>query len=308
MQCHAQDTSIKGKVSADTIAVGQPFDYQIILTVPENYLVTWATFKDTLSNTIDVLKVGDITTTPAEKGKFVVMKQNLTLTSFENGDVNIPEIGISYLERANDTVHHTLYTDEYDIYVKTIAVDTTKAIMPIKAPIEQSFTFKEGAHWAILFIIVAALVFLIIYLIKHLSGKKKTIVFKKKKVHVIPAIVTARAKLNVMKDNESWNTSWTKDYYTDLTDIAREYLKGQFKIDATEMTSEEIMKAVNKLNFSISTKEHLQETLATADFVKFAKATTTKEQNRQSFNDINGFVEESYNYFQEEKKKEEETK
>ena len=73
------------------------------------------------------------------------------------------------------------------------------------------------------------------------------------------------------------------------------------------MTTDEIMQEVNGLNLNAATKEKLRETLVTADFVKFAKANPTAEQNKQSFVDINSFVEDSYVFFkeEEEKKKEE---
>ena len=127
-----------------------------------------------------------------------------------------------------------------------------------------------------------------------------------KKKPTIPAIVTARAKLADMKDNELWNSLKVKDYYTDLTDIAREYLEGQFEIDAVEMTTDEIMAEVNALDLQDFVKMKLQDTLITADLVKFAKANPSKDENEQSFKDINLFVEDSYAYFQEEKKKKEE--
>ena len=171
----------------------------------------------------------------------------------------------------------------------------------------QNITAKEVFPWVGIVVVAAGLAFLIIHLKKHRKPTEKVIVEKKKPK--IPAIVTARAKLSDIKVNELWNSVKTKDYYTDLTDIAREYLEGQFGIEAVEMTTDEIMKAVNTLNLNGFTKDKLQETLITADFVKFAKANPTKEQNEQSFKDIDFFVEDSYVYFQEvEKKKEEESK
>ena len=75
------------------------------------------------------------------------------------------------------------------------------------------------------------------------------------------------------------------------------------------MTTDEIMEAVNRLDLNNLTKSKLRDTLTTADLVKFAKANPSAEQNKQSFSDINNFVEDSYIYFQEEeKKKEEESK
>lgn len=304
MQCAAQVTLLRGRAEADTIAVGQPFDYQLSLTIPKDYYVEWGQFGDTLSKSIDVLNVGDITTTPISNSDNVIMSQHLTLTSFDTGYVYVPEIGVTYSKSLEDSLRFTLYTNEAELYVTTVAVDTTQAFRPIKTVIRQNVTAKEVFPWVVVVLVIAGIVYLIIRRKKHPKVKEKVVEEKKKPA--IPAIVTARAKLAEMRDNESWNSSKTKDYYTDLTDIAREYLEGQFEIDAVEMTTDEIMEAVNTLNINSFTKEKLHETLVTADFVKFAKANPTTEQNKKSFTDINGFVEDSYEYFKEEEKKKEE--
>ena len=307
IQCDAQVTFLRGRTDADTIVVGQPFDYQLSLTIPKDYFVEWKQFGDTLSKSIDVINVEDIKTTAINNSDNVIMTQNLTLTSFDTGYVYVPEIAITYSKNLQDSIRYTLRTDEKELYVTTVAVDTTEAFRPIKGVMRQGFTAKEVFPWVALAIIIAGVVYLIIYLKKH--KKTKEVVVEEKKKPTIPAIITARAKLAEMKDNEVWNTPKTKDYYTDLTDIAREYLEGQFEIDAIEMTTDEIMDAVNQLNLSNLTKSKLQDTLTTADLVKFAKANPSAEQNKQSFSDINNFVEDSYIYFQEEeKKKEEESK
>ena len=307
IQCDAQVTFLRGRTDADTIVVGQPFDYQLSLTIPKDYFVEWKQFGDTLSKSIDVINVEDIKTTAINNSDNVIMTQNLTLTSFDTGYVYVPEIAITYSKSLQDSIRYTLRTDEKELYVTTVAVDTTEAFRPIKGVMRQGFTAKEVFPWVVLVIIIAGVVYLIIYLKKH--KKTKEVVVEEKKKPTIPAIITARAKLAEMKDNEVWNTPKTKDYYTDLTDIAREYLEGQFEIDAIEMTTDEIMEAVNQLSLSNLTKSKLQDTLTTADLVKFAKANPSAEQNKQSFSDINNFVEDSYIYFQEEeKKKEEESK
>lgn len=304
MQCAAQVTILRGYANADTIAVGQPFDYQLSLTIPKDYYVEWCQFGDTLSMSIDVLDVGDITTTPVSNSDNVMMKQHLTLTTFDTGYVYVPEIGVTYSKTLQDSLRFTLYTNEAELYVTTVAVDTTQAFRPIKTVIKQNVTAKEVFPWVAVAIVVAGIVYLIIRRKKHPKNIEKVIEEKKKPA--IPAIITARAKLAEIRDSESWNSSKTKDYYTDLTGIAREYLEGQFEIDAVEMTTDEIMEAVNTLNISQITKSKLQETLVTADLVKFAKANPTVEQNKQSFVDINGFVEDSYEYFKEEEKKKKE--
>jgi len=304
VQCNAQAAFFRGSTDADTIAVGQHFDYQLFLTVPKDYYVEWQQFDDTLSKSIDVIKVGDVTTKPVNNGDNVMMTRHLTLTSFDTGYVYVPEIVVTYSKSLRDSVRRKLYTNEYEIYVTTVAVDTTQTFRPIKDVMKQGITAKEVFPWAAVVMALALLAYLL-YLNKN-RAKNKEIVVAEKKKPAIPAIITARNKLNEIKINELWNSSKTKDYYTDLTDIAREYLEGQFEIDAVEMTTDEIMEAVNKLNLTTPIKEKLQETLIIADFVKFAKASPTTEQNKKSFSDINNFVEDSYVFFQEEEKKKEE--
>ena len=307
IQCDAQVTFLRGRTDVDTIVVGQPFDYQLSLTIPKDYFVEWKQFGDTLSKSIDVINIEDVKTTAINNSDNVIMTQNLTLTSFDTGYVYVPEIAVTYSKSLQDSIRYTLRTDEKELYVTTVAVDTTEAFRPIKGVMRQGLTAKELFPWIAIVIIIAGVVYLIIYLKKH--KKTKDVVVEEKKKPTIPAIITARAKLAEMKDNEVWNTPQTKDYYTDLTDIAREYLEGQFEIDAIEMTTDEIMEAINRLDLNNLTKSKLQDTLTTADLVKFAKANPSAEQNKQSFSDINNFVEDSYIYFQEEeKKKEEESK
>ena len=304
IRCDAQAVSLKGRISVDTILVGQPFDYQLLLTVPKDYNVDWKRFGDTLSKSIEIIKEGELTTTPVENSDNVLMKQQLTLTTFDTGYVYVPEIDIYYSKSLQDSVRYKLHTMEKELYVKTVAVDTTQAFLPINGVMKQYVTAKEVLPWAAIVIAVVGILYLIYYLQKHKKTQQPVVIEKKKPT--IPAIVTARAKLADMKDNELWNSLKVKDYYTDLTDIAREYLEGQFEIDAVEMTTDEIMKEVNALNLQEFVKMKLQDTLITADLVKFAKANPSKDENEQSFKDINLFVEDSYAYFQEEKKKKEE--
>lgn len=306
--CVAQNVFLSKNVTADTIIVGQHFDYQLFLTIPKDYYVEWKQFDDTLSKSIDVVEVGDVVTTPISNSDNVKMTQNLKLTSFDTGYVYVPSIGITYSKSLTDSVRRTLYTGEYELYVTTIAVDTTEAFRPIKDVIRQGITAKEAFSLLGIIVILAGIVYLVIYVSKHKKDKEVVVVEKKKPT--IPAIVTARAKLAEIKDNEAWKSLNTKDYYTDLTDITREYLEGQFGIEAVEMTTDEILQAVRALEINETAKDKLQETLILADFVKFAKANPTAEQNEESFKETNYFVEDSYAYCQEveKKKKEEEAK
>jgi hypothetical protein len=305
--CHSQDVIVNGKIATDTILTGHPFDYSLDIRMPKGYIINWNELKDTLNKSVEVISRSEIKEQPIDNSSDILLTQHLTLTSFDTGYVEIPSIGIKYYKSAKDTSVYTSYTDYMYVYVEAAAIDTTMAYRPIKTPIKQNITFEETVPFVGGGIILAGLVLLIIYIVRRL--RKKTNIEEEEVKPQIPAIVTAREKMAQLKESNLWQSGKYKDYYTDLTGIAREYLEGQFNIDAIEMTSDEILDEVRKIQLDNLIFSKLQNTLITSDLVKFAKATPSPAENENAFKDINSFIEESFVFHQEqEKKKAEEAK
>lgn len=304
--CYSQDVIVNGRIATDTIQTGQTFDYNLDIRMPKGYIINWNEIKDTLSKSVEVIGRSDVKEQPIDNSSDIFLSQLLTLTSFDTGYVEIPSIGIKYYKSAKDTSVYTSYTDYMYVYVEPTSIDTTMAYKPIKMPIKQNITFEETVPYLGGGIILALLVLLIIYIIKR-SRKNENIEEEVKPQ--IPAIITAREKLAQLSEANLWQSGKYKDYYTDLTGIAREYLEGQFDIDAIEMTSDEILEEVRKIQFDNIIFSKLQNTLTTADLVKFAKATPSSTENENAFKDITSFIEESFSFQQElEKKRQEEAK
>lgn len=305
--CIAQNIYANGSIDKDSILAGQTFNYKLDVRMPSDYIIDWSEIKDTLSKSIDVVKRSEISMTPINNSDDVILSQLLTMTTFDTGYVEIPKIGLKYSKSVNDTSTYTCYTEYMDIYVQPVSIDTTMTYKPIKMPIRQNITFEETIPYIGGIIVLATLILLAIYLIRKF--RKKEEIAEEEIKPQIPAIITAREKLILLKEATLWQSGKLKEYYTDLTDIAREYLEGQFNIDAIEMTSDEILDEVRKLQLDSSTFSKLQNTLTTADLVKFAKANPSPTQNELSFSDINSFVEDSYTFHQEmEMRKAEEAK
>ena len=305
--CHSQDVIVNGKISNDTILTGHPFDYSLDIRMPKGYIINWNELKDTLNKSIEIISRSEIKEQPIDNSSNILLTQNLTLASFDTGYVEIPSIGIKYYKSAKDTNVFTSYTDYMYIYVEPAAIDTTLAYRPIKTPIKQNITFEETVPFVGGGIILAGIVLLIIYIVRR--SRKKTNIEEEEIKPQIPAIITAREKMAQLKEANLWQSGKYKDYYTDLTGIAREYLEGQFNIDAIEMTTDEILDEVRKIHLDNLIFSKLQNTLITSDLVKFAKATPTSTENENAFKDINSFIEESFVFHQElEKKKSEEAK
>lgn len=304
-QCFAQSIYANGSIDKDSVFVGQPFNYKIDIRIPNNYIVDWTTVKDTLSKNIEVINRSEVLSTPINNSDIIV-SQTLTLTSFDTGYVEIPPIDIKYSRSSNDTTQNNCYTKYMYIYVEAVPIDTTMAYKPIKMPIKQNLTFIETTPYIGGALILAGLILLTVYLIKRSKSRNN---IEEEFIPNIPAIVTARERLSQLKNANLWQSGKSKEYYTDLTDIVREYLEGQFNIDAIEMTSDEILQEVRKLQLDKLIFEKLENTLITADLVKFAKANPSPNENEVAYNNINSFVETSYVIYQEiEKKKAEEAK
>ena len=88
---------------------------------------------------------------------------------------------------------------------------------------------------------------------------------------VIPPYDKAVGDLENLRQQKLWQSGKVKEYFSSLTDIAREYIEGQFGVNAVEMTTDDILEEVKPLHFSQETYNKLKETMEVADLVKFAK-------------------------------------
>lgn len=84
-----------------------------------------------------------------------------------------------------------------------------------------------------------------------------------------------------------------KTYYTELTDILRQYLGARFDIYAREMTSQQILEAMEANQQTAPYLTGIEQLLTTADFVKFAKQNPGQSENVHCFNIVLDFVEKT---------------
>jgi hypothetical protein len=109
-----------------------------------------------------------------------------------------------------------------------------------------------------------------------------------------PAEEVALEKLDTIREQKIWQTGQVKEYHTQLTDVVREYIARRFEVSSAEQTSDETLRAMRPL---LSDKkdlfEQLRKMLTLADLVKFAKWTTTPDENESSLRSAYTFVKET---------------
>ena len=298
-----QSVAVEGKVNDTKVQVGKPFTLDLSLKVPYGWFVEWNDFAiDTLSEQLDIIKRSEVERT-ADADSNVIVRQQLTLMTFDTGAVQVPSVGLTYARSFDDPNRLMAYTDPIDLYSTTITVDTTMAYKPIVEPLAAPIQMREVFPW----ILGALLLVLVCLGIWLLLKRRKTRVDENGNIvrgPVIPPYDKAVTDLENLRQQKLWQSGKVKEYFSSLTDIAREYIEGQFGVNAVEMTTDDILEEIKPLHFSKETYAKLKETMEIADLVKFAKYSSSNLESENAMNSMTDFVNESYAQYQEMKAKE----
>lgn len=238
------------------------------------FKVTYKTSVDTLSKVVfpnlknfgalEVIQSYPIDTVK-DGGRYELTKR-YGLTQFDSGKYTIPAIKILINNKP-------VFTDSLKVEVDNVAVDTLKQklydIKPItEVPSSKSWIWKLLLALAIL----GALGYGIYWWMKKRQTKKI-----EAEIYKTP-IEKATSLLNVLEKKELWQKGEIKEYYSQLTDIARNYIEEAIEIPAMESTTSELIEALRiaslkkKMALSQETIENLEKVLKQADLVKFAKS------------------------------------
>ena len=188
------------------------------------------------------------------------------LTQFDSGKYIIPRIPVLINGKR-------AFSDSINVQVNAVKVDTLKQrmydikdIAQVKSPL--------GTWWIYVLILLAIAIagfFIYKYIKKRQSEPKlEKVIFKS-------PIEKATTLLQQLERKELWQKGEVKHYYSELTDIARNYIEEEIHIPAMESTTSELIEGLRraakqqKLKLSHETVENLEKVLRQADLVKFAK-------------------------------------
>jgi hypothetical protein len=201
------------------------------------------------------------------------------LTQFDSGRYTIPSIKILINDKA-------FLTDSIKVEVANVQVDTLRQKMyDIKDIVKAQDSL--GDWWKYLLGVILILgIGAFVYWYTKIRQKKKI----EEEVYKTP-IEKATSLLNTLEKKELWQHGEVKAYYSELTDIARNYIEEAIEIPAMESTTSELiagLKAASlkkKMKLSQETIENLFTVLKQADLVKFAKSKPlefeiTEDRNR----------------------------
>ncbi len=277
------------KLDSSSIMIGDQIGMELGISVPDNFIVEWPQYADTITTHIEMIKKQDIDT--IRKDGNLNLSQLYTITSFDSGYFEIPPAEFRFYPKNDTATKYTVNTNTLFLMVNTPVVDTTKAFKPIVGPVREPYTFAEIFPWILLgLVIIGLIVFLILYIRRKKENKP---LFVRKPKPALPPDVEAIQNLEELRLAKVWQQGKVKEYYTQLTDIMRHYFERRYRFDAPEMTSDEILERLDGERVNDQAMAKMKDVLLLADLVKFAKAQPAPLENDLSLNHCIDFVKET---------------
>lgn len=265
--CFAQQKQIETTTDSTKIRIGSQF--HLILKTKVDTASSVIFPKEQMFGALEVLEDYPTDTIIDNKNrtKFELIKK-YGLTQFDSGRYVIPQLKVLINNKP-------FLTDSLFIEVTNVQVDTLKQpLYDIKDVIvdNQSSSMK----WWMWLLISLALIGGGVW--AFIQWKKKQTKTSKEPEVVYTPIEKATIGLKKLEEKQLIEKGAIKDYYSELTDIARTYLEEAVKIPAMENTTAELIENLKltaikrNLAFSDEMISSLEKVLKQADLVKFAKS------------------------------------
>ena len=250
--------------SIDTIKnkIGAEFKLSIKTTVDTSSKVIFPNLKN--FGALEVIQSYPIDTVKMD-GRYELIKK-YGLTQFDSGRYVVPSIKVFINSKP-------FLTDSLLVEVANVQVDTLKQKMfDIKDIAPADNPIGDWWKYLLIFALIIGIGAFIYWFIKKRQEKKLL-----EEIYKTP-IEKATSLLDTLEKKELWQKGEVKAYYSELTDIARNYIEEAIEIPAMESTTSELIQGLRaasvkkKMTLSQEIIENLERVLKQADLVKFAKS------------------------------------
>ena len=285
---------VSAAIDSATLYIGDQTNVRLQATCDASEVVQMPVYGENLQPEIEIVERTGVDTTRLSDGRYQ-LNQTLTVTSFKDSLFYINPLPFVSGE-------DTFWSEGMMLNViQPFEIDTTLAITDIK-PIAKAPVWVWGiVRWILLALLLMGLGIGSYYLYVFI-GKRKGVIVEAPKEPARPAEEVALEKLDRIKEEKIWQQGQVKEYHTELTDVVREYIGSRFDIRSSEKTSDETLRAIKPVltgkDSAFSSQhsdlyEKLRKMLSLADLVKFAKWTTTPDENENALRTAYEFVRET---------------
>ena len=282
---------VSGHVEPDSVGIGDQFVYSIEVEKDLVQSVYFPEFTGPGMEHYELIEDMPVDTLSREGRKLRIRKRYL-LGVFQEGRHRV----VPQVMYADKNIIDTLYgNDTLDLQVTTFEIDSTShGLFDIKPQKTLPFKFGQISGYVMWTLVALAILALLIYaLIRILAHYGKNLGDLFRPTPPLPPHVVAAAALEKLYLQRLCQQGKHKAYYSGLTDILRTYIDSRFGVGAMEMTSDEIIEAMRKVELPQKSAMDLSDILREADLVKFAKAMPDVEEYEAAYYAAWEFVEQT---------------
>lgn len=282
----AQSVTVDATIDSLQILIGEQAKIKLQVSLDANKRAIFPVYTDTLIRGVEIIDVAKPDTQLLNDGRRSLITQEYTVTSFDSALYYLPPMKVivdnrPYLSKA-------LALKVYSIPVDTLHPDQ---FFGPKTVMQAPFAWEDWYVAIACVLLFVPLLLLLIYLVKRIRDNKP-IIRKVKVEPKLPPHQLAIQEIERIKNEKVWQKGLSKEYYTELTDAIRTYIKDRFGFNALEMTSSEIIDSLLEMKDKEAIKD-LRELFQTADLVKFAKHNPMMNENDANLINAIDFINET---------------
>ena len=282
----AGEISVRTSIEPSEILIGEQASLKIELTQDKDDKVSWPQFSDTIATNVSIIEKLATDTISLPDNRISITSEYL-VSSYDSGLYYIPEFVF-------ETTSQKVTSNPVGLTVNTVQVnEQTDDIHAEKNIMSAPFSWVELAQWSGIGLAIILIIAIVVLLLMRFVFKKKVSILPEEPEVILPAHVVALEKLEQIKTEKIWQQGQIKQFYTELTDVIREYLSGAYGINAMEMTTDEIVALVKKNKDLDEIRVVLKEMLELSDLVKFAKFIPLENENEKAVLDAFMIVEKT---------------
>lgn len=270
---HARaELRVKASVSAETVAVGQPFSLtvdvdhevgtQVVWPVP---LVLGPEVEERGRNTVSVGAVGALRSTAV-----------FSLVAFDTAVTELPPIDLEL--RTSNGIAERLLVPAQALVVSGLVDRESPALRPLATPKRVSVR-----NWSVLAMLGGTGVLLLFILLgARLWGRAGRPTRPPRATHHRAPDEEALAALGAIEASGRLDGDALKPVFLDMSEILREFLGRQFGFSALDQTSSEIRSSLAEVPADSEWGTEVSDWLSECDLVKYAGAAASGDEARKA--------------------------
>ena len=267
----AQDLQVTSPAAPSQVKLAHPFALQYQVTYPTQGTVSFD--NESIAPDFEVTQAVFTPNTPGQ-GTY-----DLTVVPFALGKSTFT---ITFLLTQNEKILAKA-TSELPLDIAPANVFRDKKLREIRSPRLPSNWWK----WFLALIAAVILGYILLNRRKHNQGPHAIRLEEDKR----PCDQIALSKIKALLASGLWERKEYKLFYITLSDILREYLWRQFKIDVSADTSAELMRHVKNIPEMHALLMPLRDFLNSSDLVKFAKVEPTENVRNRDIQILRDLVQ-----------------